>query len=59
MMPRRKRTRAEELKARITAERQINELCLERQQRLKRQRFLVDELEQIRRVRGANDPPPF
>jgi hypothetical protein len=53
MMPRRKRTRAEERRARITAERRINE------QRLKLQQWLFDELEKRREASAADDPPPF
>ena len=53
MMPRRKHTRAQEHNDRITAERRINE------QRLKRQRWLFEELEKHRQTLAANEPPPF
>jgi len=53
MMPRRTRTRTEERNERITAERRINE------QRLKRQRWLFDELEKHRQSMAADEPPPF
>jgi hypothetical protein len=53
MMPRRKRTRVQEHQDRITAERRINE------QRLKRQRWLFEELEKHRQTLAANDLPPF
>jgi len=46
MMPRRTRTRTEEHNERITAERRINE------QRLKRQRWLFDELEKTPTIDG-------
>jgi hypothetical protein len=52
-MPRRTRTRAEELQDRIAAERAINE------QRLKRERWLFEELEKHRQTLADNDPPPF
>jgi hypothetical protein len=53
MMLRRSRTRTEERNERITAERRINE------QRLKRQRWLFDELEKHRQSMAADEPPPF
>jgi hypothetical protein len=53
MMPKRRRTRAQERDARITAERRINE------QRLQRQRETDDELTKRREALAANDPPPF
>ena len=53
MMPRRKRTRAQEQQDRITAERRINE------QRLRRQRWLFEELEKHRQSMAADEPPPF
>jgi hypothetical protein len=53
MMPRRRKTRAEEREERISAQRRINE------QLLKRQQWLFEELEKIRESRAANDPPPF
>ena len=49
MMPRRKRTRAEDRRYRITSERRINE-----------QRLAEERLAQQRRKRAAgDDPPPF
>ncbi len=53
MMPRRRRTRQQDKQQRIAAERRINE------QRIKRQRWLADELEERREACAANDPPPF
>jgi hypothetical protein len=53
MMPRRKRTRAQERHDRIIAERRINE------QVLKRQRLLFDELEKRRDSLADDEPPPF
>ena len=53
MMPRRKRTRAQEHQDRIAAERRINE------QRLKRQRWLFEELEKRREALADDEPPPF
>ena len=53
MMPRRTRTRAEEHHDRISAERRINE------QRLKRQRWLFEELEKRRQALAHGDPPSF
>jgi hypothetical protein len=53
MMPRRKRTRAEERKDRITAERRIDE------QRLKRERWLFEELEKRREALADDEPPPL
>ena len=53
MMPRRKHTRAQEHHDRITAERHINE------QRLKRQRWLFEELEKHRQSTADDEPPPF
>ena len=53
MMPRRTRTRAEERNERIAAERRINE------QRLKRQRWLCEELEKHRQSMADDEPPPF
>jgi hypothetical protein len=50
MMPRRKRTRAQEREQRISAERRINEQILNRQQ------WLFDEAQ---RQREADEPPPF
>jgi hypothetical protein len=49
MMPRRKRTRAEDRRYRITSERQINE-----------QRLAEEQLAQQRRKHAADyGPPPF
>jgi hypothetical protein len=49
MMPRRKRTRAEDRRYRIASERRINE-----------QRLAEERLAQQRRKRAASyDPPPF
>jgi hypothetical protein len=53
MMPRRKKTRQQERHDRVTAERRINE------QRLRRQRWLFEELEKHRQSMAADEPPPF
>jgi hypothetical protein len=53
MMPRRTRTRAEELQDRITAERRINE------QRLKRERWVFEEIEKRRQALADDERPPF
>jgi hypothetical protein len=53
MMPRRMRTRQQERHDRVTAERRINE------QRLRRQRWLFEELEKHRQSMAADEPPPF
>jgi hypothetical protein len=53
MMPRRKKTRAENRRDRITAERRINE------QRLKREQWLVEELRKHRASLADDEPPPF
>ena len=50
MMPRRKRTRAQEHQARISTERRINEQIINRQQ------WLADEAQ---RQRDGDEPPPF
>jgi hypothetical protein len=53
MMPRRKKTRAEDRRDRIAAERRINE------QRLRREQWLVEELKKRRASLADDEPPPF
>jgi hypothetical protein len=53
MMPRRKKTRPQDRRDRITVERRFNE------QRLKREQWLVEELRKHRASVADDEPPPF